>query len=186
MPALTLPCLSAYSNSSGFSGSVTATTVVEMCSGKASIGSIMLTDEKCRNKSRFYTFQTGCVGDDTIGERETMVSETQHGQPLSVEKDLAMFLGESIFIRGSSKHPRVRPSGISWPSFPGLRLSLNERIYLLFRVILGGSLKGSKKIIDCSMGEIPSSDGSWNGEVTGVDGKGETGVNKLNMPTKPF
>ncbi|GFX33228.1 hypothetical protein TNCV_2353971 [Trichonephila clavipes] len=44
MPARTWPCRAAYSNASGLSGSVTGTTVVEMCSGKASIGS--MTNEK--------------------------------------------------------------------------------------------------------------------------------------------
>ncbi|GFT38778.1 uncharacterized protein TNCV_1499501 [Trichonephila clavipes] len=58
MPARTWPCRAAYSNASGFSGSVTGTTVVEMCSGKASIGS--MTDGKCQSTSRFYTFQIGC------------------------------------------------------------------------------------------------------------------------------
>ncbi|GFV98941.1 hypothetical protein TNCV_3390041 [Trichonephila clavipes] len=45
MPARTWPCLGAYSYASGLSGSVTGTTVVEMCSRKASIGS--MTNEKC-------------------------------------------------------------------------------------------------------------------------------------------
>ncbi|PRD20774.1 UNVERIFIED_CONTAM: hypothetical protein NCL1_53663 [Trichonephila clavipes] len=99
MSARTLPFRAAYSNATGFSGSVTGTTVVEMCSGKASIGS--MTDEKCRSTSRFYTFQTRCR-----------------------------------------------------------------------------SLKGSKEIIDCSM--VPS----WDGEATRVEGKSETGVEKLNMSTK--
>ncbi|GFW98457.1 hypothetical protein TNCV_2547441 [Trichonephila clavipes] len=34
------PCRAAYSNASGLSGSVTGNTVVERCSGKASIGSM--------------------------------------------------------------------------------------------------------------------------------------------------
>ncbi|GFW67805.1 hypothetical protein TNCV_3871361 [Trichonephila clavipes] len=59
MPAPTSPCRAAYSNAPGFSDSVTSTTVIEMGSEKASIGSIVLTDEMCRNKSRFYTFQIG-------------------------------------------------------------------------------------------------------------------------------
>ncbi|GFU54925.1 uncharacterized protein TNCV_1464331 [Trichonephila clavipes] len=42
MQARTCPCRAAYSNASGFSGSVTGITVDEMCSGKASIWSIML------------------------------------------------------------------------------------------------------------------------------------------------
>ncbi|GFX21688.1 hypothetical protein TNCV_1200681 [Trichonephila clavipes] len=45
IPARTWPCRAAYSNASGLSGSVTGTTVVEMFSGKASIGSV--TNEKC-------------------------------------------------------------------------------------------------------------------------------------------
>ncbi|GFT01997.1 hypothetical protein TNCV_2635851 [Trichonephila clavipes] len=45
MPAWTWPCRAAYSNASGLSGSVMGTTVVERCSGKASIGS--MTNEKC-------------------------------------------------------------------------------------------------------------------------------------------
>ncbi|GFT31082.1 hypothetical protein TNCV_1276431 [Trichonephila clavipes] len=44
IPARTRPCRAAYSNASGLSGSVTGTTVVERCSGKASIGS--MTNEK--------------------------------------------------------------------------------------------------------------------------------------------
>ncbi|GFS47802.1 uncharacterized protein TNCV_3598121 [Trichonephila clavipes] len=40
--ARTWPCQAAYSNASGFSGSVTGITVVEISSGKASIWSIVL------------------------------------------------------------------------------------------------------------------------------------------------
>ncbi|GFT65446.1 hypothetical protein TNCV_1902201 [Trichonephila clavipes] len=45
IPARFWPCRAAYSYTSGLSGSVTCTTVVEMCSGKASIRS--MTNEKC-------------------------------------------------------------------------------------------------------------------------------------------
>ncbi|GFY29424.1 uncharacterized protein TNCV_2625951 [Trichonephila clavipes] len=58
IPYRTCPCRAAYSNASGLSGSVTGTTVVERCSGKASIG--FMTNEKCLKHPRFYTFQTGC------------------------------------------------------------------------------------------------------------------------------
>ncbi|GFU72898.1 hypothetical protein TNCV_4910271 [Trichonephila clavipes] len=44
IPARTWPCRAAYSNASGLWGRVTGTTVVERCSGKASIGS--MTNEK--------------------------------------------------------------------------------------------------------------------------------------------
>ncbi|GFX71126.1 hypothetical protein TNCV_3648911 [Trichonephila clavipes] len=58
MQARTWPCQAAYFNASGFSGSVTGTTVVEMCLGKASISSIVLaareaTDVKRRDDSFF-------------------------------------------------------------------------------------------------------------------------------------
>ncbi|GFW43836.1 hypothetical protein TNCV_2854691 [Trichonephila clavipes] len=46
MPALTWPYQAAYSNASDFSGSVTGTRVVEMCSGKTTIGSIVMMDER--------------------------------------------------------------------------------------------------------------------------------------------
>ncbi|GFS95405.1 hypothetical protein TNCV_409741 [Trichonephila clavipes] len=51
MPALTWQCRAAYSIALGFSGSITGTTVLEMCSEKASMGSIGLIDERQLMKS---------------------------------------------------------------------------------------------------------------------------------------
>ncbi|GFT14865.1 hypothetical protein TNCV_3483221 [Trichonephila clavipes] len=54
MQARTCPCRAAYSNASGFSGSVT---VIEMWSVKASIWSIVLDSCEASRRVFFYTFK---------------------------------------------------------------------------------------------------------------------------------
>ncbi|GFU94951.1 hypothetical protein TNCV_332871 [Trichonephila clavipes] len=68
MPARTWPYRAAYSNASGLSSSVTGTTVVEMCSGKASIGSV--TNEKClKHLSLLYVSNRMRFNKDCKGSR---------------------------------------------------------------------------------------------------------------------
>ncbi|GFU25397.1 hypothetical protein TNCV_1488601 [Trichonephila clavipes] len=62
-------CRAAYSNASGFSGSVTDTTVVEMCSGKASIWSIVATDVKRRDDS-FFIFSKRMWVEPSVANHE--------------------------------------------------------------------------------------------------------------------
>ncbi|GFU18506.1 hypothetical protein TNCV_2258751 [Trichonephila clavipes] len=81
IPARTLALPSSIFQCIGFIGQRHGTTVVvERCSGKASIGSMTKSVE---STSRFYTFQTGCEG------QEACVRPSHHGwsgQTLSVEK----------------------------------------------------------------------------------------------------
>ncbi|GFV40279.1 hypothetical protein TNCV_3497561 [Trichonephila clavipes] len=100
MPARTWPCREAYSNASGLSGSVTGTTVVERCSGKASIGS--MTNEKClKYLSLLYVsnrmrFNKDCKGSrgvfKCVRHSTNMVlrSPGMSGQTLSVGKILGV------------------------------------------------------------------------------------------------
>ncbi|GFX47943.1 hypothetical protein TNCV_4793221 [Trichonephila clavipes] len=77
MPAQTWPCRAAYSNASGLSGSVTGATVVEMCSGKASIGSMM--NEKCsKHLSLLYVSDRMRVKNGTHGN-PTMIAKGTYG-----------------------------------------------------------------------------------------------------------
>ncbi|GFX10902.1 hypothetical protein TNCV_3196631 [Trichonephila clavipes] len=79
MPAWTLPCRAAYSNALGFSGSVTGTTVVEMCLGKASIGT--MTNEKCsKHLSLLYLSDRSRVKNGMDGELENG-THALHGNP---------------------------------------------------------------------------------------------------------
>ncbi|GFW69009.1 hypothetical protein TNCV_2919071 [Trichonephila clavipes] len=79
MPARTWPCQAAYSNASGFSGSVTDTTVVEICSGKASIGSV--TNEKCsKHLSLLYFSDRSRVKNGMYGVVENG-THVLHGNP---------------------------------------------------------------------------------------------------------
>ncbi|GFU15910.1 hypothetical protein TNCV_2368421 [Trichonephila clavipes] len=81
MPARTWPCRAAYSNASHLSGSVTGTTVVEMCSRKASNGS--MTNEKCsKHLSLLYV-------SDRMGVKNGMVkngTHALHGNPTMIAK----------------------------------------------------------------------------------------------------
>ncbi|GFX64147.1 hypothetical protein TNCV_2090451 [Trichonephila clavipes] len=88
IPARTWPCRAAYSNASGLSGSVTGTTVVERCSGKASIGSMT----KCRkhlslfyvsNRMRFNK-EGSCGVCKCVRHSTTMDAPGRSGQTLSV------------------------------------------------------------------------------------------------------
>ncbi|GFW00024.1 hypothetical protein TNCV_3568141 [Trichonephila clavipes] len=94
IPARTWPCRAAYSNASGLSGSVTVTTVVERCSGKASIGSMT----KClkhlsllyvSNRMRFN--KEGSRGVFKCVRHSTNMNGLgMSGQTLSVEKILGV------------------------------------------------------------------------------------------------
>ncbi|GFT15480.1 hypothetical protein TNCV_3264901 [Trichonephila clavipes] len=107
------------------------------------------------------TFPIHGIQGDSIGQRKTIVPNTQHGQSLALEKDLGIFLGRGhqlLFIKGSPKHsgfiPLIRGSkigssmqpGFWWPlflipsflvpsfliwSFPGSRRTMNDGINLL-------------------------------------------------------
>ncbi|GFT74802.1 hypothetical protein TNCV_2516941 [Trichonephila clavipes] len=62
MQARTWPCRAAYSNASGFSGSVTGITVVKMCSGGSHrFGPSCWTDVKRRDESSFILSNRMCV-----------------------------------------------------------------------------------------------------------------------------
>ncbi|GFV49914.1 hypothetical protein TNCV_1391961 [Trichonephila clavipes] len=96
IPARTWPCRAAYSNASGLSGSVTGTTVVERCSGKASIGS--MTNEKClKHFSLLYVsnrmrFNKDCKRKvfKCVRHSTNMDGPGMSGQTLSVEKILGV------------------------------------------------------------------------------------------------
>ncbi|GFW16445.1 hypothetical protein TNCV_443201 [Trichonephila clavipes] len=63
---------------------------------------------------------------------------------------------------------------------PGDPTRLNVLTFVLGTLIGHTNGGGSKETIDCSM--VPSA--SWDGEATGVEGKGKTGVQNLNMSNK--
>ncbi|GFW77795.1 hypothetical protein TNCV_2805421 [Trichonephila clavipes] len=94
IPTRTWPCRAAYSNASGLSGSVTGTTVVERCSGKASIRSMT----KClkhlsllcaSNRMRFNKEGSRGVF-KCVRHSTTMDGLGMSGQTLSVEKILGV------------------------------------------------------------------------------------------------
>ncbi|GFX25721.1 uncharacterized protein TNCV_4337051 [Trichonephila clavipes] len=68
------------------------------------------------SKNEFvWTFPIHGIRDDSVGQRETIVPNTQHGQTLVVEKDMGIFLGSGhqlLCIRGSPKPSgfKIRPS----------------------------------------------------------------------------
>ncbi|GFU35565.1 hypothetical protein TNCV_4875731 [Trichonephila clavipes] len=108
MPARTLPCRAAYSNALGFSGSVTGTTVVEMCSGKASIGN--MTNVKCsKHLSLLYFSDRSRVknGIDGVVENGT---HALHGNPKMTLRLIAK--GTFSHVLWIQEHDRIRLKGL--------------------------------------------------------------------------
>ncbi|GFU15946.1 hypothetical protein TNCV_2368731 [Trichonephila clavipes] len=67
-----------------------------------------LVDEGSADLTLFVgTFPIHGIRDDSVRQRETMATNTQHGQILAMEKDSGIFLGSGhqlLCIRGSPKH----------------------------------------------------------------------------------